>query len=71
MASAAIAPRSRQAARNALPTVPLLHNNRGLAYAELGEYRRAIEDYDEALRLNPGYALAHKNRKIALGHLGE
>jgi hypothetical protein len=23
---------------------------------KLGEYRRAIEDYDQALRINPGYA---------------
>ncbi len=45
--------------------------NRGLAYIDLGEYRRAIEDYDEALRLDPGNASAYNNRGYAYRELGE
>ena len=41
------------------------YNNRGFAYYNLGEHRRAIQDYDEALRLDPGYALAYSNRGVA------
>ena len=40
----------------------LIYSNRGLAYKGLGEYRRAIEDYDQALRINPGHAIAYNNR---------
>ena len=47
------------------------YNNRGLAYANLGEYGRAIEDYDQALRLDPGYVLAYNNRGFAYKNLGE
>ena len=43
--------------------------NRGVAYNKLGEYRRAIEDYDQALRLDPGDAIAYNNRTIALDYL--
>ncbi len=45
--------------------------NRGVAYGNLGEYRRAIEDYDEALRLDPDYAVAYNNRGSAYSNLGE
>ncbi len=38
------------------------YNERGIAYVGLGEYQRAIPDYDEAIRLDPRYALAHANR---------
>jgi tetratricopeptide (TPR) repeat protein len=40
------------------------HNNRGLAYQNLGQYQRAIQDYDEAIRLNPRHAQAYFNRGI-------
>ena len=45
--------------------------NRGLAYAALGEYRRAVEDYGQALRIDPGYAKAYYNRGLAYDDLGE
>ena len=38
------------------------YNNRGVAYADKGEYDRAIQDYDEALRLDPSQAVAYNNR---------
>jgi lipoprotein NlpI len=37
-------------------------NNRGLAYQSQGDYERAIQDYDQAVRLNPSYADAFINR---------
>ena len=47
------------------------YNNRGLAYINLGEHRRGIENYNEALRLDPGYALAYYNRGTFYYGLGE
>ena len=47
------------------------HLNRGIAFNDIGEYRRAIEDYDQALRIDPGFAKPHTGRGIAYNHLGE
>ncbi len=47
------------------------YGNRGYAYAALGEHRRAIEDYDQVLRLDPGLAIAYNSRGIAYNNLGE
>lgn len=44
--------------------------NRGNSYAALGRFDRAIEDYDEALRLDPSFASAYTNKGNALGSLG-
>ena len=32
----------------------VIHNNRGVAYAKLGNSRQAIADYDRAIEINPG-----------------
>ncbi len=36
-----------------------------IAYRNLGELQRAIQDYNEAIHINPQYALAYANRAIA------
>src|ERR1035437_1733085 len=40
-------------------------SNRGVAYYERGEYDRAIQDFEQAIALNPKYALAFNNRCAA------
>ena len=41
-----------------------------MAYYDLGELRRAIEDYDTAINLDPNYADAYYGRGLAYGQLG-
>jgi tetratricopeptide (TPR) repeat protein len=45
--------------------------DRGLAYLKNGDNDRAIADYNEAIRLNPNYALAFANRGIAYHNKGD
>ena len=45
--------------------------NRGFAYAELGDYRRAIGDYDQALQIDLYVAEVNYNRGLAYYYLGE
>lgn len=41
--------------------------NRALCYNKLKDYQKAIQDCDEALRLDPGYTKARKTKANALG----
>ena len=43
----------------------------GYEYNSLGQYERAIQDFDEAIRLNPQDANAYYNRGLAYGDLGK
>jgi len=43
----------------------------GLAYYDLQDYERAIEEYGRAIELNPEYATAYYNRACAYALLGE
>lgn len=47
------------------------YDNRGFAYAELGQYQKAIENYSQALTLNPKDSWAYYNRSIAYKNLGQ
>jgi len=38
------------------------HNNRGVAYANQGRYQDAVQDFGEAIRLNPTSSGAYNNR---------
>ena len=42
-----------------------------MAYQKKGEYDRAIEDFDESIKLNPNYASAISNRAEAYLNKGE
>lgn len=46
------------------------YNNRGIGYDSKGQFDTAIENFDEAIRINPNSALAHYNRGIAYTNRG-
>ena len=46
-------------------------NNRGLSYADVNDIDRAIQDYDQAIALDPGHASAFNNRGNAYKDLGQ
>ena len=48
-----------------------LHTLRGLAWANKGQYNRAIDDYDQAIRLDPKYPWSWINRGEAWNRKGE
>jgi tetratricopeptide (TPR) repeat protein len=39
-------------------------DNRGVAYRRKGQYDRALQDYEQAIQLNPSNATAYNNRGI-------
>jgi tetratricopeptide (TPR) repeat protein len=45
--------------------------NRGIAYRDKGEYDRATQDYEQAIRLNPSYANTFNSRAIAYFNQGQ
>ena len=48
--------------RESNENLAIAYYNRGLAYNSKGQYDRAIQDYDQAIRLKPDFALAYGNR---------
>jgi tetratricopeptide (TPR) repeat protein len=44
---------------------------RGLGYLKVGDYQRAIDDYTAAIRINPFFIEARRNRASAYGTKGK
>ncbi len=53
-----------------LPELDLAWNNRGLAWAEMGEWHKAVEDYNRAIEIEPRVHLPYTNRGMAWARLG-
>ncbi len=51
--------------------IPTAYYNLGLAYANLGQWDKAIDDYSGAIRLRPKYTDAYSNRGVAYKNLGQ
>ena len=47
------------------------YHNRGVAKAKLGRFEAAIVDFTEAIRLNPKWAKAYRDRSSAYRQLGK
>ena len=47
------------------------YNNRGIVRSELGDKPGAIDDYTQAIKINPNYAQAYNNRGIVYYQLGD
>ncbi len=52
------------------PNLAIAYNNRANAYDDKGDSERALEDYNQAIRLDPRLAEAYYNRGYALYRLG-
>jgi len=52
-------------------TLAVAHNNRGNAYVKLGQYDRALQDFDQSIKINPGYVKAFNNRGVAYQKKGD
>src|SRR5262249_14610743 len=54
-----------KAARDRSEKLAEAFNNRGIGYRLKGDYDRAIQDYNQAIKLNPRFAVAYNNRGVA------
>lgn len=46
-------------------------SNRGIAYYRKGQYERALQDFDQAIKLNPKEARLFKNRSVVREKKGD
>ena len=51
-----------QAGQDTTENLSVIYNNRGTAYDDKGDYDRAIQDFNEAIRLNPNFERAYYDR---------
>jgi len=51
--------------------LPIAYNNRGNAYVAKGDYDRAIQDFDQSIKLNQTYTKSINNRGVAYLRKGE
>jgi tetratricopeptide (TPR) repeat protein len=56
---------------NLQPNNETYYYNRGVAYANLGQYQPAIKDYNQAILLKPDYADAFYNRGTINSEIGQ
>lgn len=59
-----------EAIRQYPKSTPLIYNNRGLAYRKLGDFPRALEDFDASFSVNPSYWNTYLRRGLAYGDMG-
>jgi Flp pilus assembly protein TadD len=60
-----------QAGQDTTEHLSFIYDNRGFAYNRKGDYDRAIQDYNEAIRLNPNEAFAYDARGRAYRNKGD
>ncbi len=60
-----------QSGKETKKNLAIAFNNRGSAYDNNKQYDRAIQDYDQAIKLNPNYAIAFFNRGRAYLNKGQ
>lgn len=60
-----------KAAIRLLPDFAPAYANVALQYGRLGDYKTAVEYYDQALKVNPGSGYAMYGRGVALSRLGQ
>src|SRR6478752_21635 len=53
------------------PAAAIAYNNRGNAYAEKGDYDRAVQDFDQSIKLNPTNPKPFNNIGVAYLKKGE
>ena len=54
-----------QSGRETTENLAIAFHNRGIAYDSKGDHDRAIQDYDQAIKLDPQYTRAFINRGAA------
>src|SRR5215468_10086473 len=57
--------------RSLSPSLDMAYSNRGNAYSNKGELEHAIQDYDQAIRLNPKDVMSYDNRGLAHTRKGD
>jgi tetratricopeptide (TPR) repeat protein len=60
-----------QADQDTTKNLSVIYNNRGNAYEKKGDYDRAIEDFNEAIHLNPNFEIAYYGRGDAYKKKGD
>jgi tetratricopeptide (TPR) repeat protein len=60
-----------EAGRQVLDRLAAAYNNRGVAYRLKAEYDKAIDDFNQAVRLRPNYPNAFNNRGVAYRNKGD
>lgn len=53
------------------PELAVAYNNRAFAYRYGKDYNRAIQDYNDAIRLRPTWAVPYNNRGVTYSRKGE